>query len=103
MAITTTDSASDRGDANGSPTAPPTSGTVGVVVEGVRKQYGDCEALKGVSMEMECGEMTALLGMFLFLFLLKTVVSVWLSHQFHSFCFLCFSRQATMVLVSHEL
>jgi hypothetical protein len=69
--VATTDSASDRVDANGSPTAPPTSGTVGVVVEGVRKQYGDCEALKGVSMEMECGEITALLGMFLFLFLLK--------------------------------
>jgi hypothetical protein len=42
-------------------------------------------------MDMECGEMTALLGMFSFIFCAysKGVVR---SHQFYSFCFLCFSR-----------
>lgn len=28
----------------------------------IRKQYGDFEALKGVSIQMECGEVTGLLG-----------------------------------------
>lgn len=35
---------------------------VGIAVNDVRKQYGDFEALKGVSMRMERGEVTAILG-----------------------------------------
>ena len=38
----------------------------GIVVDDVRKKYGDFEALKGVSMHMERGEVTALLGRFVF-------------------------------------
>lgn len=51
----------------------PLSRDGGVVVSNARKVYGDVEALKGVSLRMERGEVTALLGECFALLLVKIV------------------------------